>query len=552
MLTNKEIANSFSLLAQLMELHGEEDFKIRSYSNAYRILRNEERPLATMTLIELKGIKGVGDAIGNKILEVQKNGKMRLLDEYLEKTPNGIVALLNLKGLGAKKIWNLWKDLEIESPGELLYACHENRLVALKGFGEKTQQNLKEQLEYYLQSQEKYRWASLESEADNLLSDLEDVAIDGNILLTGQFRSLLPVVDTLEIVFETEDFKASSTSGILTELKEISTNSWEGRTTEGKVKVQIYTAKIGFSGLCLLQTTGPQSFVKQLLNGMPDSDFEGLSEVEIFEKMGYPFFPAEVRDVPNILAKTLPPLIQRSDIKGILHVHSNDSDGASSLAEMANYVREQGYAYLGITDHSQSAFYANGLKPDRVSTQWKEIERLNAAFSDFTIFKGIESDIRYDGELDYEPELLAGFDFVIASVHSHLKMTEEKATSRLIKAIENPYTTILGHPTGRLLLSRAGYPVNHRAVIEACAKHGVAIEINANPHRLDLDYTWLSYALELGVKIAVNPDAHSKQGVQDLRYGLQVARKGLLTKENCINCLSAEAFKKYCSNTLNL
>jgi DNA polymerase (family 10) len=549
MLTNKEIANSFSLLAQLMELHGEEDFKIRSYNNAYRILRNEERPLATMTLLELKGIKGVGDAIGNKILELQKNGKMRLLDEYLDKTPNGIVALLDLKGLGVKKIWNLWKDLEIESPGELLYACHENRLITLKGFGEKTQQNLKEQLEYYFQSQEKYRWASLESDADNLLSDLEDIATDGNVFLTGQFRSLLPVVDTLEFVLETESFDAASASGLLTELKEISENNWEGRTLAGKVKVQIYTAKADFSGLRLLQTTGPEAFVKQLLKAKPDSDFEGLSEVEIFEKMGHPFLPAEVRDVPNILEKTLPALIQHSDIKGILHVHSNYSDGASSLAEMANYVREQGYTYLGITDHSQSAFYANGLKPDRVLAQWKEIEELNASFNDFTIFKGIESDIRYDGELDYEPEILAGFDFVIASVHSHLKMNEEKATSRLIKAIENPYTTILGHPTGRLLLSRAGYPINHRAVIEACAKHGVAIEINANPHRLDLDYTWLSYALELGVKIAINPDAHSKQGVEDLRYGLQVARKGLLTSENCINCLSAESFKKYCQNT---
>jgi DNA polymerase (family 10) len=209
---------------------------------------------------------------------------------------------------------------------------------------------------------------------------------------------------------------------------------------------------------------------------------------------------------------------------------------------LADYVRSCGYTYLGITDHSQSAFYANGLKPERVLKQWEEIELLNKGFEDFSILKGIESDIKNDGELDYEDEILKGFDFIIASIHSNLKMTEEKATARLIKAIENPYTSMLGHPTGRLLLARPGYPINHKKVIDACAANKVAIEINANPLRLDIDYAFLPYAIEKGVKISINPDAHSKDGVHDLRYGVQVARKGLLRADNCINTFSANEF----------
>ncbi len=547
-MTNKEIANAFSLLAQLMELHGEEEFKIRSYNNAYRILRNEEQELGKMNLVELKGIKGVGDAIANKILELQKNGKIKILTEYLDKTPSGIVELLDIKGMGVKKVWLLWKELEIESPGELLYACNENRLKDLKGFGEKSQQNVKEQLEYFFQSLAKFRWASVEEDADNLLEDLQDVLGEENVMLTGQFRRLMPVVDMLEYVVETNEIDSLIESGLINGLEEKNKDVWEGKSEKGGIKIRLYRANKGLSAVRLLESTGSSVLAKNILKNETPSTVLGLSEAELFEKAGIPFIPAEIRDIPNIDKKKVPDLIKSSDIKGVLHAHSTYSDGGASLKEMAEYCREQGYTYLGITDHSQSAFYANGLKPDRVIQQWNEIDSLNTKFTDFKIFKGIESDIKFEGDLDYDTEMLKGFDFVIASIHSNLKMTEGKATQRLIKAIENPYTTMLGHPTGRLLLSRAGYPVDHKKVIDACAKNAVIIEINANPLRLDLDYTWLEYALEKEVKIAINPDAHSKQGVHDIRYGIQVARKGLLTKENCVNCLSTDEFEKLISS----
>jgi DNA polymerase (family X) len=540
-MTNKEIANAFSLLADLMELHSEEAYKIKSYSFAYRVLRNEEKPLAEMNLTELKSIKGVGDAIANKILELQKNGSMRILNEYLEKTPAGVVQLLDVKGMGVKKVYMLWKELEIESPGELLYACNENRLAEMKGFGTKSQQNIKEQLEYHFQSQEKYRWASVEEDADNLLDDFSDV-FKGKFLLSGAFLNLEPVVDCLEYVVEAENFDELKRADLLEETR-VENDLYEGRLKKSAVKIKIHRADLGFSAIKSIEISAAPSLYDFLRSKI--SDFKGLQDAEIFEAAGLTEIPFELRDIDGIeKMNDLPNLVKTSDIKGVLHVHSTYSDGASGIKEMADYCRAEGYSYLGISDHSQSAFYANGLKPERVLQQWEEIEKLNKAYSDFYIFKGIESDIKFDGELDYQEELLKGFDFVIASIHSNLKMNEEKATSRLIKAIENPYTTILGHPTGRLLLARPGYPIDHKKVIDAAAANKVIIEINANPLRLDLDYRWISYALEKDVKIAINPDAHSKAGVHDIRYGVQVARKGLLGPENCVNCLSREEFAR--------
>ena len=270
--------------------------------------------------------------------------------------------------------------------------------------------------------------------------------------------------------------------------------------------------------------------------------------------MELPFIAPEMREglFEFDLAKAdkLPKLVEMEELKGILHNHSTYSDGRHTLREMAETCKELGYEYLGITDHSKSATYANGLTEERILEQHAEIDALNEELAPFKIFKGIESDILGDGSLDYSDEVLKSFDFIVSSIHGNLKMEESKATSRLIKAIENPYTTILGHPTGRLLLKRAGYPIDHQAVIDACAKHGVSIEINANPLRLDLDWRWVNYALSKGVMIAVNPDAHDKDHYQFMRYGLLVGRKAGLTKEMTLNALSKEELEKWFTDKL--
>lgn len=549
-MTNKEISVAFSLLADLMKLHGEEDFRIKSYDFASRTLKSVEGDLSKMTLPELKSIKGIGDAIGQRIIELQRSGRMKMMDGYLEKTPPGVVQLLQVKGLGPGKIRTLWLELGIESPGELLYACHENRLTLLKGFGEKTQTQIQQQVEFQLRSADFFRADRLEIIADDLLDDLRAHFNTDNIALTGEMRRALPIVKGMDILVEAEmGMPAPDLSEMGLTFAEHRNGIWYYNTAND-VPVRIFPCKKGFYGLALLKTTCDEAFLKELNLDTAAEAYENKSEEEIFESVNLPYILPELRESAEYYwkikaGKLSEPLLDLGDIRGVIHAHSTYSDGAASLKNMAEASRELGYSYLVITDHSQSAFYANGLRPERVLLQWAEIEELNSQYTDFKIFKGIESDILNDGNLDYSNDLLAGFDVVIASVHSNLRMDEAKATARLIKAIENPYTTILGHPTGRLLLSREGYAINHRKVIDACAANGVAIELNANPNRLDLDWTHIPYALEQGVKIAVNPDAHSTQGIKDIRYGVKVARKGGLTAEQCLNTLSAEAFQQW-------
>jgi DNA polymerase (family 10) len=267
---------------------------------------------------------------------------------------------------------------------------------------------------------------------------------------------------------------------------------------------------------------------------MSDGPFAGLP-VELFDRQGIETFS------PDYWTG----LVNEKDLKGILHNHSTYSDGVNTLREMAEHVQSLGYAYFAICDHSRSAFYANGLQVERVLEQMDEIEAINRQMAPFKVFKGIESDILGDGSLDYEDDILSRFDLVVASIHSNLRMDEEKAMTRLLRAIENPYTRILGHPTGRLLLARQGYPVDHRKLIDACAANGVAIELNANPLRLDIDYTWLDYCMEKGVWVAINPDAHSRAQVGYVRYGVYAARKGGLKASQCLNALSLEEFSAW-------
>ena len=286
------------------------------------------------------------------------------------------------------------------------------------------------------------------------------------------------------------------------------------------------------------------------MNKTKGIDFKGLNdESQIFTKANLPFVEPELREQAWALDlaanHALPTLVETIDIKGVVHAHSTYSDGLNTLREMAEHSKNLGYRYLAISDHSKAAFYANGLKEDRLEAQWAEIDLLNQELAPFKIFKSIECDILSEGMLDYDEATLSRFDLVIASVHSNLKMDEAKATHRLLKAVENPHTRILGHPTGRLLLSRLGYPIDHLKIIDACAANNVAIELNANPYRLDLDWTWIPYAVEKGVLISINPDAHSIAGINDIRFGVFSARKGALAKENCLTCFDLEQFDKW-------
>jgi DNA polymerase (family X) len=545
---NKDIAKAFQLLASIMELHGENPFKIRSYENAYRNLRNLDRPLAEMSPEEIAALPGVGSAISGKIGELLAGGKMQTLEKYRDKTPQGIQEMLLLKGFGPKKIMAVWKGLGVESIGELLYAANENRLVELKGFGKKSQEEIKKQLEYYLRSKHQFHYAALEAESEALLAEIKRRLPGVKLSLCGAIRRRSNVLERIELLIGSEGPLDALFGDWLMETGR--DGSAILAQTPAESPVALYQCSPQEFGSKLFRYTAPPDFLDAFVKTYPDLDFKGLpEETEVFAKAGLPFIAPELREQEWGLQLArdgkLSALIEEADIKGIVHAHSTYSDGSQSLRDLALYVKSLGYEYLGITDHSKAAFYANGLQPERVLQQWAEIDALNSELAPFHIFKGIESDILNDGSLDYEEDLLQGFDFIIASIHSNLRMDEDKATQRLIKAIENPYTSILGHPTGRLLLSREGYPIDYKKVIDACAANGTAIELNANPYRLDLDWSWLPYALEKGVLIAVNPDAHSREGVHHLRYGICSARKGGLYAEACLNALGGAAFDRW-------
>lgn len=542
-MTNKEIAQSFQLLANLMELHGENSFKIRSYQNAYRAIRQLPEPLANMTQADIAAIKGIGKAIQGKIDELLTGGTMATLERYRAQTPDGLLEMLQIKGFGPKKISIIWQELGIESIGELLYAVNENRLIELKGFGVKTQEDLRQKLEYYQKSKGLYHHATLLAEAERLISLLTQAIPGIRVATTGALRRATNTAEAVSLLIGTDQPIRDQLAPLFIEWEVLGADSFRAKS-ERDFPVHLFVTQTAHWGREQFKHTAAEAFRTALqVEVIPDK----ATEAEVFASLDLPYIAPELREsswgLELARQNRLPELLEITDIKGVVHSHTTYSDGLNTLEEMATYARNEGFEYLVITDHSKAAFYANGLSPERVRQQFEAIDRLNQQWTDFTILKGIESDILSDGSLDYDDELLAQFEVVIASIHSNLRMDEAKANQRLLAAIEHPYTHILGHPTGRLLLSRKGYPIDHHLIIDACAANGVAIELNANPYRLDLDWTWIPYALEKGVLISINPDAHSTQGIQDIRYGVAAARKGGLTAGQCLNALGLDDFK---------
>lgn len=540
------------LTASLMELHDENPFKVKSYNNAVYGLERTDVTLASLSNSELENLDGVGKSMAAKISGIIATGELPELNRLLEITPAGVLKMMDIKGLGPKKLRTIWKELLIESPETLLEACENNSISKLKGFGEKTQEAIRQALLFTKENEGKVLFEEAELYANALLEAIRKASPDLLIEASGELRRKMEIVETLQFVVGTDHLAKTheviSQIDILEKDKKLSGPfAWRGRLVEANTKVEfLLSRKEEFYSQLFIRTGARQHLITvtggelNLMQIAQSGNFE--SEEAIYKKAGLPYIEPELREglfeIDLALENKLPLLVEYSDMRGILHNHSTYSDGKNTLRDMAIFCREQGYEYLGISDHSQTAFYANGMKPETVLKQHEEIDRLNKELAPFKIFKGIESDILQDGSLDYEDELLARFDFIVASIHGNLKMSKEVATERLIRAIQNPYTTMLGHPTGRLLLRREGYPIDHKAVIDACAQYGVIMEINANPWRLDLDWRWVNYALEQGVMISINPDAHETGGYRDMYYGVCVGRKGGLTKEKTFNALS--------------
>jgi len=541
-LTNKEIAKQINFLGKLMELHGENSFKTRAYTNAYLAIRKWPQPITDMETYAINNIAGIGKTISIKIRELLDTGEIQTMEQYKDKTPIGIQEILTIKGLGPKKVKVIWETLSIESIGELLYAINENRLVDVKGFGAKTQENLKNQLNYHVDSRGKLHYANALILVNEFLKKVKEALGEIQVVYVGEVARKSNIIGQIDILTTADkmafnQFLEKEESTILTDtnwfLHALPLNIHHCATDEYTFEVERLSSDEAFW---------------QALKPQPKQGIYA-DKMSVFTDNNLPYYIPEFREkenIPNLSAYGIhEDIISEEQIRGCIHNHSTYSDGVNTLEEMLEACAEKGYEYLVMTDHSKSAFYANGLQEERLLQQLDAIRDLDQEYDEISFFSGIESDILSDGSLDYSDEILGYLDIVVASIHSNLKMGEAKATKRLITAIENPYTSILGHPTGRLLLSREGYPVDYEKIINACAANNVAIELNANPNRLDMDWRWIRQATDKGVLISINPDAHSIKGISDMSYGVASARKGNLLNHQCLNTMDIEEFQEW-------
>ena len=549
---NHEIVKALQLYASLAELHEENPFKYKAFASGAFNLRKIKEPLSDLQESQLLLIPGVGKSVAKAIVEYSVSRRFPALEDLLAVTPIGLITMLGVKGLGPKKVRLIWQELGIDTVEDLFDACRQNRLVEVSGFGYKTQQTIMAAIEFSYGARGKFHLARLMPYAESFLAGMRLVFGDERHEFTGDYYRKSDVIENLVLL----------TTAM--EMSGISSEEWDAVATEGGPDLVGWTMdeeagvlrhEQGF--VVEMEVVMHSDFDRVLfeggaaarhleLLGYSSSDWKG-SDRDTYAAKGVNFVVPSRREGHRELERPVEEasLLKYSDIKGVLHNHTTYSDGLNSVEEMALYAMEIGMEYLGICDHSKTAGYARGLQVERVLQQFEEIDALNQQLWPFKIFKGIESDILGNGDLDYEPEILGRFDMVVASVHSNLNMTQDKAMDRLLRAIENPYTTILGHPTGRLLLMREGYPIDHHKVIDACAANGVALELNAHPYRLDIDWRYVDYAMEKGVMVSVNPDAHEKRGYLDMHFGVLSGQKGGLQTSQTLNALNLVEFEAY-------
>ncbi len=549
---NDELVDSLELLVKLWDVHGVNEFKAKNLSFAIRGLDKFPGLINQLTPDQLVLIPGVGKVIVQLIYQLAQTGTCQELEEIVEKTPPGILDLLKIKGLGAKKVRAIWQELNVSNFEDLNIACQNGQIEKLKGFGSAIQSSIQSQIIYIQENRKKLRLDKAIFLSDSILAMLQ-VTFD-KIAISGELRRNCEVITSLVFVIETDNIfgsqsEISELTGFSEDLQASSPFTWRGFFEDHLIPIEIHLVDESEFVSALFQHSAHENHLESI-----DfyNQFQGkslLTEESIYQSSNKPFILPEMReglqefDWAGQHQNT--DLIEEQDLQGCLHNHSVYSDGKNTLQEMAEACRSLGLHYFGIADHSQYAAYAGGLKEEDVYRQHEEIDRLNLLWSDFTILKGIEADILPDGSLDYNDPILSQFDYVVASVHANLTMDLDKAMSRLIRAIENPYTSILGHPTGRLLLSRPGYPLNTHKILDACLANGVSIELNASPYRLDLDWRHIYAAMDKGVFVSINPDAHKIEGLKDMKYGVKVGRKGGLLKALTLNALPLNDLKAF-------
>ena len=570
-----QVAQMLEEIAVLLELkEGSNIYEVRAYDNAARTIGALDGDIVEMAHEgRLKGVPGLGSTIIKRIEEAVDSGHIEFLDELRANTPSIKLAMMRIPGVGPKKINAIYNQLHVTSIDELEQACKDDRVARLPGFGKKTQDKILQGIAFLAQHADRVLYPLAERESERLCAALATLPEIVRLQVGGSIRRRRETVKDIDIVASVDD---QASSEVRNAIMDFFTGRPEVRSITGKGETKA-SVVLG-SGLAadlrlvndsrfpytLHHFTGSREHHialrrRALSMNMTINDY-GLfkvrdgeeelvpcqNEADIYAALGMAYIEPELREdmgeIEAAIRGTLPVLVQESDLRGVLHAHTTASDGHNTLREMAEACLARGFSYLGITDHSQSVAYAHGLSVDDLRRQGEEIDRLNEEFAGrFRILKGTECDIMRDGSLDYDDSVLAELDFVIASIHSNFNLPPQEQTQRMLRAIANPYVDIIGHPTGRLLLEREGYKLDMEAVIEAASVRGTCIEINANPSRLDLDWRLVHRAREKGVKIPICPDAHTLAGLDDMRYGIGVARKGWLRAGDVLNTMDAEA-----------
>jgi DNA polymerase (family 10) len=564
----KAVAQVLEQIAAFLELKGENPFRIRAFRTAARAIGTFPRDLReSLDDGSLASAKGIGPATLQIVSELVGTGRASMLEDLREQIPSGLVEMLEISGLGVAKIRQIHKVLGIDSLPDLEAAAHDGRLAKLPRFGPRTSENVLKSIAYLRQASAYRLSHHAADEAEGLRAALERLPGVTSAIIAGDVRRRSEVVKDLIIVLVAD----SSPAELFRRLNQLpGVHEFAGQDERrltlrfpGGASAQVVATTPVNAGSVLVQATGSEGHLRELaayaeargfgLNGAAlwrGSQFVATPDENTFyQALGLSFIPPELREgkgeVGAAQRQQLPRLVERKDVRGFLHCHTNYSDGSSSVEQLALACQAAGYEYLGVTDHSQAAAYAGGLRPEDLSRQADEIDEVNSRMVGFKVLKGIEADILQDGRVDYDDQVLEKLDFVIASIHSRFNMGEREMTTRMLSAMDSPYLTIIGHPTGRLLLSRDPYPIDLDAVIDKAAATGVALEINADPHRLDLDWRVVRQARDKGVAISIGADAHNVAGLGYVEYGIGMARKGWLVASDILNSKPVDEFVAY-------
>ena len=571
--TRDHLAEVLEEIALLLELKGENPFKIRAYRNGAEVVRSFDGDIvARAKEDQLKGIKGIGDALQQKLHELASSGRLAFYEDLKGEFPAGLFELLELQGLGPKKVKLLYDELSIASLGALKRSCQSGQVGQLSGFGKKTEEKILSAIESHERFSGHYRLSEVAPDAERILDLLRQHPDTSRAAIAGSYRRGKEILHDLDFLVATQnpatltDFftttegvreiiahgetKASIRleNGLQCDLRAVSSSEWPFAlmyftgSKEHNVELRSRALKE--------QLTLNEYHLQPVKDADRDDPTPAISEeADIYDKLGLQFIEPALRENRGEFDAAeegcLPRLVEQENLRGTFHNHTTESDGRSTLAEMANAALDLGLSYLGISDHSKSSFQANGLDEDRLLKQIESIRSLDKTLPDLDLYAGNEVDILRDGTLDFEDSILSQLDYVVASVHASFNLSEKEMTKRLIKAMENPHVTMLGHLSGRLLLRREAYAVNHEKIIDCAAETRTVIELNCSSQRMDMDWTWWKRARDKGVKCSINPDAHHEDGLQNLHFGVRIARKGWLRREDILNCLPAGDIREW-------